>query len=137
MSSNVQLLGVLFTLPFLFVIVRLVRRRRLRAKYSFLWLMVGGVVLTFCAVPGLMEGLAKRAGILYPPALLFLGAIMLLLFLAVHFSWELSRLEDRMRTIAEELALASGRLDELDPIHADGRRLTEIDVTAPARKLSS
>lgn len=108
------MLAACLTVPFLLVIVRLVRRRRLRAKYSFLWLAVGGTTLAFTLVPGLMEQLASRVGILYPPALLFLGAIMLLLFLAVHFSWELSRLEDRTRTLAEELALANSRVDELE-----------------------
>ena len=114
MTMSVQLLAVCVTLPFLLVIIRLVRRRRLRAKYSFLWLGVGGTILLFTLIPGLMETIAARVGILYPPALLFLGAIMLLLFLSVHFSWELSRLEDRMRTLAEELALARARVDELE-----------------------
>lgn len=114
MSTSVQLLAVCLTIPFLLVIVRLVRKRRLRAKYSFLWLGVGSVILAFTLIPGLMESLATTVGILYPPALLFLGAIMLLLFLSVHFSWELSRLEDRMRTLAEELAIAGARIDELE-----------------------
>ena len=120
MTLGIQVLGIAITLPFLFVIIRLVRTRRLRAKYSFLWLVVGSVVLAFCVIPGLLEGLALRIGILYPPALLFLGAIMLLLFLSVHFSWELSRLEDRTRTLAEELALAISQIEEMSSApHAD------------------
>lgn len=113
MTTSVQIFAACLTLPFLFVIIRLVRRRKLRAKYSFLWLLVGAVILLFTFIPDLMTNSAEAVGILYPPALLFLGAIMLLLFLSVHFSWELSRLEDRLRTLAEELALANSRLDEL------------------------
>lgn len=114
MTTGVQILAFALTVPFLFVIVRLVRHRKLRAKYSFLWIGVGGAVLGFALVPGLMDSLAARVGILYGPALLFLGAIVLLLFLAVHFSWELSRLEDRTRTLAEELALANERVHQLE-----------------------
>ena len=114
MTVGVQLLSVGLTLSFLVFIVRLVRTRRLRAKYSFLWLGTSMATLCFALIPGLMETLAARVGILYPPALLFLGAIMLLLFLAVHFSWELSRLEDRARTLAEEFALATARIDDLE-----------------------
>ncbi len=127
MTTNLQILAVCLTLPFLFVILRLVRRRKLRAKYSFLWLSVGGALLAFTLVPGLMETLSAKVGILYPPTLLFLGAIMLLLFLSVHFSWELSRLEDRMRTVAEELALARAKVDELEeslaPVELRGDQL--------------
>jgi len=126
MNTSVQILAFALIVPFLLVIVRLVRRRRLRAKYSFLWLGVGGTILAFALMPGLMETLSARVGIFYPPTLLFIGAIMLLLFLSVHFSWELSRLEDRMRTIAEELALARSRIDEIeDP------QLTHVSAPAP------
>jgi hypothetical protein len=34
---------------------------------------------------------------------------------AVHFSWELSRLEERTRTLAERLALLEQRLEERTP----------------------
>ena len=44
-------------------------------------------------------------GIKYEPATFFLAAIAFLFVIVVHFSWELSRLEDRTRTLAEEVAL--------------------------------
>lgn len=114
MNGSVQVLAIIIVLPFIAVILRLVRRRKLRAKYSFLWLSVGGVILAFSLAPGLVDVTANKLGVLYGPAILFLGAIVLLLFLAVHFSWELSRLEDRTRTLAEELGLANSRISELE-----------------------
>lgn len=114
MNDTLQIVSIALTASFIGVIIRMVRARRLRAKYSFLWIMVGTVILFFCAVPGLMVNTAQAVGIVYPPALLFLGAIMLLLFIAVHFSWELSRIEERSRTLTEELALALERISELE-----------------------
>ncbi len=111
---EVRILGVTLTLLLLGFIVRLVRRRRMRAKYSFLWLGVGCAVLLIVSVPGLLESMSRSVGIVYPPAFLFLCAIMLLIFVVVHFSWELSRLEDRTRILAEELALANERLEQLE-----------------------
>lgn len=114
MSTTIQVVGALVTVAFVAVIVRMVRKRKLRAKYSFLWLLVGFVVIATTLIPGLLEFVSAALGIFYPPAFLFLGAIVFLLFLAVHFSWELSRLEDRMRTLAEELALAN---EEIRALH--------------------
>lgn len=111
--SLVQGAALAMIVAFLVTIVYMVRRGRLRAKYSFLWLIVGTVLLVFSAVPGLLDRTALKIGIFYPPAMLFLGAIMLLLFIAVHFSWELTRLEARTRTLTEELALTNARIDEL------------------------
>jgi hypothetical protein len=109
-TVTIQVVGALVTLAFVAVIVRMVRQRKLRAKYSFLWLIVGVVFVTTTSIPGLLGRLSNAVGIYYPPAFLFLGAIVFLLFLAVHISWELSRLEDRTRTLAEELALANEEL---------------------------
>ena len=114
MNSNTALLALVVTVPFILFIIRLVRKRRLRAKYSFFWLVVGIVVAILAVFPGLINALADAAGVVYPPALLFLGAIVFLLFIAVHFSWELSRLEDRTRTLAEELGLANARIAEFE-----------------------
>lgn len=114
MNPTLQLVSLCLTFAIIGVIVRMVRTRRLRAKYSFLWLMVGAVILVFTVVPGLLDWTARAAGVAYPPALLFLGAIVLLLLVAVHFSWELSRIEERSRTVTEELALALTRIDELE-----------------------
>lgn len=110
MSMSAQIFGLALVALYLIVIVRMVRGRKLRAKYSFLWLIVGAVVLVLSAAPGLLDWLATTLGIFYSPALLFLIAIMFLMFVAVHFSWEISRLEDRTRTLAEELALAQEEL---------------------------
>lgn len=120
MNATLQLVSIAVTTSFLIVIVRLVRARRLRAKYSFLWLIVGSVTLAYSAMPSLMTSTAETVGIVYPPALLFLGAIMLLLFMAVHFSWELSRIEERTRALTEELALAVQRIDEMERERAFG-----------------
>jgi hypothetical protein len=111
---DVRIFGLAMTILLLATIVRMVRRRRLRAKYSFLWLMVGSVVLVLAAIPGLSTWMSNAVGIYYPPAFLFLCAIMLLIFVVVHFSWELSRLEDRGRIVAEELAIATERIDRLE-----------------------
>lgn len=111
---SIQIVALAIVSVFLFAIVAMVRSGTLRAKYSFLWLTVGASLLVFGAAPPLMESAARTIGIFYPPAMLFFGSIMLLLFVAVHFSWELSRLEERTRTLTEELALANARIFEIE-----------------------
>ena len=83
------------------VIVRLVRRQVLKAKYAVLWLTVGLVLAVTASVPTLLDRAADRLGIWYQPTLF-------LLLLTMHFSYELSRMEKRIRALAEELALLKG-----------------------------
>ena len=86
-------------------VLHLMRSGRLRAKYAMLWSTVGAGLVVLAAFPGLLDWTAGRLGIYYPPAAFLMAAVAFLFVLTVHFSWELSRLEERTRTLAEEVAL--------------------------------
>jgi hypothetical protein len=101
------------SLAILVAIIVLVRRRHLKAKYSLLWLSLGAVMVVIAAVPGLLDWTAERLGIWYQPTLLILLGLALLLLIVVHFSYELTRSENRTRELAEQLALLRLRVTEL------------------------
>jgi len=85
--------------------LELLRRRQLREKYAILWLGVSLVVVVLAAFPSLLNWVAHRLGISDPPNLLLFSAVLVLLLVAVHLSWEASRLEEETRTLAEEVGL--------------------------------
>ncbi len=124
MSPKAHLLVSIVTVFVLVLIIRFVRRRELRAKYAFLWLSVGLTMVVLAISPALLNRVSLALGIFYPPTTLFLAAIILLLLVAVHVSWELSRLEERTRTLAEELAILRAETTEPDassgPSEPDG-----------------
>lgn len=93
------------------VMIELVRRRQLREKYALLWLSVGfgGIVLGLGR--SLVDRVAHNLGVTYGPSAVFLGAILFLLLVCIHLTWEVSRLEERTRILAEELALLRGSVD--------------------------
>jgi len=106
----------------LIFIIRLVRRGHLRAKYSMLWLFVGVGVAALAIFPAILTWVSDLLGIAYPPATFLLFAVAYLLLLVIHFSWELSRLEERTRTLTEEIALLVERVDHL----TDGLDSTDV-----------
>jgi hypothetical protein len=102
----------------LLVIVSLLRRRQLREKYAVLWLVVSIAVATIAVFPGLLTALAEASGVRTPSNLLFFVAALVLLVVCVQLSWEISRLEDETRALAEEVAIL--------------RLQAQLDVTARA-----
>jgi hypothetical protein len=78
-------------------------------------LVIGLLMLPLAAVPGVLNNISDRLGVLYSPAIFLLFAVGFLFLVVVHYSWELSRLENRTRTLAEELALLRARLDNTAP----------------------
>jgi hypothetical protein len=83
----------------------LLRQHQLRSKYALLWLGIGVVLVPLAVFPGVLNTVADWLGVAYPPAAFLFLAVGFLFFVVVHFSWELSRLERRVRTLAEEVAL--------------------------------
>ena len=120
MSTAAHVLVIVLAAAVIAFILHLVRSQRLRAKYSVLWLTIG-VGLAFLAIfPDVLVWISDLFGISYPPATFMLLALSFLLVLVLHFSWELSRLEDRTRALAEEYALLRSELDDrLGPRDAD------------------
>jgi hypothetical protein len=96
------LIGSLITLTLLF---ELMRRRRLREKYAVFWVVVALVTLVIAVFPDTLTSAADLVGVQVPANLLFFGASMLLLGVSIHQSYELGRLEERTRTLAEEVGL--------------------------------
>ena len=96
------LIGALITLTLLF---ELMRRRRLREKYAVFWVVVAIATLVIAVFPETLTAAADLVGVQVPANLLFFGASMLLLGVSIHQSYELGRLEERTRTLAEEVGL--------------------------------
>jgi len=111
MTPRAHVFVALAAVGVLVFIVRLVRRHGLRTKYSLLWISVGVALATLAVFPDLLTIVSELLGIYYPPATLLLLAVGFLFLVVVHFSWELSRSEERIRVLAEELALLRERTE--------------------------
>jgi hypothetical protein len=110
--TGVHLIAIVSAAVTLTVIVELSRRSQLRTKYMVVWLLVGLVIAVFAIAPGLFNSLADAVGVKNPPDLLLVIASLFLLMVCVYLSWELGRLEDKTRILAEEIALLRDELDE-------------------------
>lgn len=105
LSGRAHVVAVLLLLGGAVFLLRLLRRRAMRGKYTLLWMFVGLGVLVLAAWPSIVDRTSRWLNIYDPPNTLFLAAIAFLLLVCVYFSYELSRLEERTRILAEELAI--------------------------------
>jgi hypothetical protein len=94
--------GSIITLVFVF---EMMRRHRLREKYAVFWFLVAMLALVVAVVPSTLLWAAGVIGVQVPSNLLFFVASMVLLVVSIQHSHELGRMEERTRTLAEEVAL--------------------------------
>ncbi len=100
-----KILAITGSAAVLIVVVELIRRGRLKEKYSLLWLFAGVVLLFLSSSRGTLEFIASVLGIFYPPSFLFLIAFLFLLLITLHFSVVISGLSEKNKKLAQELAL--------------------------------
>lgn len=92
-------------LVLLVVVVELMRRRQLREKYAVLWIVVALLALPLAFFPRLPDQVAGLLGVVSGVSLVLFAGVVFLLLVSIHLSWELSRLEEETRVLAEEVAL--------------------------------
>ncbi|MEI3846442.1 MULTISPECIES: DUF2304 domain-containing protein [unclassified Microbacterium] len=109
----IVLAGIVLAVLILFLVMWLLLTRRIREKYAVLWIVVALAVLILGLFPQLLLWLTAVLGVQIPANLLFAAAIVLLLGVTLHLSWELSQAEDENRRTAEEVAILRAQLEDL------------------------
>ena len=125
MRGRLEIVVSVVALGYLAFILALVRRRQLREKYALLWLAVGVMVVLLTLARPLADRVAESLGFAYGPSAIFLFSTVFLMGVAAHLSWEVSRLEEKTRRLAEEIAL-------LKPEAPTGPDINLADSRAPA-----
>ena len=89
----------------LIVILELVRRRRLRVEYSWLWIASGTTIILLILRYDLLIWMTELVGAVVTTSTLFFFCILFLALLCLNYSVRLSTLTREVKELAQELAL--------------------------------
>lgn len=101
----VQILAIVGSLVLFSVVIDFVRRGLLKEKYSVLWLALCVAVMALAVKREILDIVAIKLGVSYPPSLLFLVAFLFILLILLHFSVVISILHEKNKVLAQEIAL--------------------------------
>lgn len=113
-NPQTRVFVILVSVGVLLYVVNLVRTRKLREEFALLWLGAAAVLVLGAIMVDWLDALSYLLGIEYPPALLFLFAILSLLFICFQFSVNISKLSDQTKVLVQEMALLTRRVEELE-----------------------
>ncbi len=108
-----QIVALMISLGMLVLIIELVRRRKLREEYSWLWLLTASTILLLSVWFGLLKWITHLIGALVPSSTIFMLAFVFLIFISLHFSVVISKLTHRDVELAQKYALLELELSEL------------------------
>ncbi len=115
---RVTLVAVLGCLVLFATLIELVRRNRLKERYSFLWFITASVLLVFTLKRDWLEDLARMVGVYYPPTALFLILVFFMLLILIHFSTVISRLLNDKQTLVQNVGMLESRVKALERLVA-------------------
>ncbi len=108
----VTLLAFLVSVAIVASIIELIRRNRLKERYSLLWLFSSFVILFFSVSRKSLEFISLSVGIKYPPSFIFLLGFLFLIVINVHFSTVISELFEKNKTLTQEIAILKEMLEK-------------------------
>lgn len=114
MSTATYILGIIAALLALFAIIELMRRRTLRERHAVWWLIGGILALVIAVFPQVLTWAAGVLGVAVPTNLVFFVAIALLFLVSLQYGAELTRIESKLRDLAERSAYQDDRLRDLE-----------------------
>ena len=112
MTPQQRTLTLIIAFGILLLIIELVRRRKLREEYSWLWLLTGFVIVLLVLWDGLLKFIAYLTGIIAPQSIVFFFGLMFLMLINVHYSVKISELSNQVKNLAQELAILMGEVEE-------------------------
>jgi hypothetical protein len=111
MTPHQKIFAVIVSLAIFVVIITLVRNRKLKAEYSWLWLLAGLTIFVLVVWYDLLVKLTALIGAVEPTTTLFIFGIIFLIFVSLHFAIKLSQLSDQLKNLAQKISLLEAKID--------------------------
>ncbi|EGB13427.1 hypothetical protein DND132_0210 [Pseudodesulfovibrio mercurii] len=95
------------------VIIWLIRRQRIGVYQTALWLGAVFCLILFGIFPSILDWLGGLLGVHYPPVLLIIVSLCILLVKLLTLEIQLTRHETRIRVLTQKMAAYEARLMDL------------------------
>lgn len=104
---------LLVSIAFVTVVLELVRRGHLKERYALLWLAAAAGALLIGLFPRTIVWLSGALGFQYL-TVFYVASFLFLLLVVLAFTVVISKLTERNRTLAQEVALLARRIEVLE-----------------------
>ncbi len=114
MTPKQTLVIAAVTAFFIVLVLELIRRQRLRERYSMLWFFIALAALTVPLLYGAYAWAARMLGFVEVNNLFVFLAVLALLLLSLQFSIAISTAYQRAKTLVQQIGLLERRVRELE-----------------------
>ncbi len=110
MPLRQKIFAFMLAVIILVTIFELVRKRKLREEYSWLWIFTGISILLVVWRYDLLVRFTHFIGAYWPTTTLFILGLIFLMLINLHYSVKISGLTNQVKHLSQEITLIKGEL---------------------------
>ncbi len=111
MLLHQKIFAIVASILIMVFVVELVRRRKLREEYSWLWLLTGAVIILLVVWYELLVFITHLIGAIAPTTTLFIFGLLFLMLISLHYSLQISKLSHQVKEMAQQLTLLKDQVE--------------------------
>jgi len=114
LGPRVERVAIIISIVLVLIVLDMVRRKKLREKYSLIWLFTVAAMTVLVVWEGLLLSITFLIGATNPSSTLFLFGILFALVILLHLSNKVSDFSTQLRILAKEVAMLNAQLSGFD-----------------------
>jgi hypothetical protein len=107
-NITIFIIGALLSISILY----LVRKGKMHGPYATWWLLVAVCAIVLSIFPQIIDWAAAQVGITYPPTLLLVLSVSLILVRMLTMDMALTQKERKIRRLTQKMAILEASLDK-------------------------
>lgn len=112
MTTHQRIFSLATGFIILILILELVRRRKLKEEYSWLWLLGGSLIALVVIKYELLGLISRLIGAKVETTTLFIFSILFLIIVNLYYSVKISSLSDQVKNLTQKLSILETRIKE-------------------------
>ncbi|GHV45101.1 hypothetical protein FACS189492_2310 [Clostridia bacterium] len=113
MNTSLEIIQLVIGLVIFIGILLLMVRKKSNANISLIWLLIAVAVMILALFPRIIDFVAYRIGIQYPPTLIIVVAIVAIIWIVFYMSSQLAVAQTKIRELAMQISLLNNEMASL------------------------
>lgn len=114
MKSSLNIVLIIITLIYIFLIVRAIKNKKLQMSFSIFWLITGVLLIIALLIPDLVENIASGLGFEVPANMVFCITIFVSFYLIFKLTVSISKENAKNTLLVQEISILKKRVEELE-----------------------
>lgn len=122
MNISLNLVLVVITLVYLFLIIKSIRNKKLQVSFAIFWIITGVLLIIALLIPNLVENISKMLGFEVPANMIFCITIFVSFYLIFNLTVSLSKENKKNTLLVQELSILKKRVDKLEEKESENNK---------------